>query len=69
MSFATHFIANPDLVTRFAMNRELATGDPGTYYTGGAGGYVDYPVSGWRDGPRYGPGWPADNGLPAPDRG
>ncbi|MEV4974827.1 alkene reductase [Streptomyces scopuliridis] len=48
VSFATHFIANPDLVTRFALGRELAAGDPGTYYTGGAEGYVDYPVSTWR---------------------
>ncbi|MFE1962473.1 alkene reductase [Streptomyces sp. NPDC059479] len=47
VSFATHFIANPDLVTRFALGRELATGDPATYYTGGAAGYVDYPASEW----------------------
>lgn len=47
VSYATHFIANPDLVTRFALGRELATGDPATYYTGAAKGYVDYPVSGW----------------------
>ncbi|MFG2400410.1 alkene reductase [Streptomyces lydicus] len=47
VSYATHFIANPDLVTRFALGRELATGDPATYYTGEAGGYIDYPVSGW----------------------
>ncbi|WP_066951407.1 alkene reductase [Streptomyces lushanensis] len=47
VSFATHFIANPDLVTRFALGREPATGDPATYYTGGAAGYVDYPVSEW----------------------
>ena len=47
VSFATHFIANPDLVARFALDREPAAGDPGTYYTGGAAGYVDYPVSGW----------------------
>ncbi|WP_344464910.1 alkene reductase [Kitasatospora kazusensis] len=45
VSFGTHFIANPDLVTRFALNRTPATGDPATYYTGGADGYVDYPVS------------------------
>jgi len=51
VSFATHFIANPDLVARFAMGRELAAGDRATYYTGGADGYVDYPVSDWRDGP------------------
>lgn len=52
VSYATHFIANPDLVTRFALGRDLAVGDPATYYTGGAGGYVDYPVSAWRDGDR-----------------
>ncbi|MFI9270906.1 alkene reductase [Kitasatospora sp. NPDC052896] len=45
VSFATHFIANPDLVTRFAQGRELAAGDPGTYYGGGAVGYIDYPAS------------------------
>ncbi|MFD3910954.1 alkene reductase [Streptomyces sp. NPDC058603] len=49
VSFGTHFIANPDLVTRFALGRELAAGDPGTYYTDGAEGYVDYPASAWRD--------------------
>lgn len=36
----------PDLV-----GRELAAGDRATYYTGGADGYVDYPISDWRDGP------------------
>ncbi|WP_433259821.1 alkene reductase [Actinosynnema sp. CS-041913] len=45
VSFATHYIANPDLVARFALDRELASGDPATYYRGGAGGYVDYPES------------------------
>ncbi|WP_246113789.1 alkene reductase [Streptomyces montanus] len=47
VSFATHFIANPDLVARFALDRQLATGDQDTYYTGGAAGYVDYPVTEW----------------------
>lgn len=47
VSFARHFIANPDLVTRFALGRELATGDTATYYTGGVDGYLDCPVSGW----------------------
>ncbi|CRK57219.1 Flavoprotein NADH-dependent oxidoreductase [Alloactinosynnema sp. L-07] len=47
VSFARHFIANPDLVTRFALDHGLAEGDPATYYTGSAGGYVDYPASGW----------------------
>ncbi|WP_079110322.1 alkene reductase [Streptomyces roseifaciens] len=46
VSFGTRFIANPDLVTRFALGHDLAAGDPGTYYSGGAGGYVDYPASG-----------------------
>ncbi|MFC5149975.1 alkene reductase [Streptomyces aureoversilis] len=45
VSFGTHFIANPDLVARFALGHDLAAGDPDTYYSGGAGGYVDYPVS------------------------
>ncbi|GAB7030380.1 alkene reductase [Streptomyces platensis subsp. malvinus] len=45
VSFARHFIANPDLVTRFALGRDLAAGDPATYYTGDARGYVDHPVS------------------------
>ncbi|MBH1938491.1 alkene reductase [Streptomyces sp. AV19] len=44
VSFATHFIANPDLVGRFALGQELTAGDPATYYSGGAEGYVDYPV-------------------------
>ena len=47
VSFSRHFIANPDLVTRFALGREPARSDPATYYTGGAKGYVDYPVSSW----------------------
>ncbi|GAA1245218.1 alkene reductase [Kitasatospora nipponensis] len=45
VSFATHYIANPDLVARFALGRELAIGDPATYYQGGAGGYTDYPMA------------------------
>ncbi|GES28322.1 hypothetical protein AB0G60_00680 [Streptomyces angustmyceticus] len=50
VSSATHFIANPDLVTRFALGRELAVGDPDTCYAGGADGHVAYPASRWRDG-------------------
>ncbi|MER5253127.1 alkene reductase [Streptomyces sp. NPDC002855] len=46
VSFATHFVANPDLVGRFALGRELAAGDPATYYQGGAKGYADYPAAG-----------------------
>jgi N-ethylmaleimide reductase len=44
VSFATHYVANPDLVTRFALNAPLATPDPRLYYTGGAEGYVDQPM-------------------------
>ncbi|MET9544684.1 hypothetical protein ABZY36_05100 [Streptomyces sp. NPDC006627] len=33
VSFARHFVANPDLVSRFAPGRESAAGDPATYWT------------------------------------
>ncbi|MER6841526.1 alkene reductase [Streptomyces platensis] len=46
VSFGTHFIANPDLVTRFALCQVPAVSDPATYYTGGAEGYVDHVASG-----------------------
>lgn len=45
VSFGTAFVANPDLVERFALGRELAAGNPATYYAGGAEGYADYPAS------------------------
>lgn len=44
VSFARLFIANPDLVSRFALGHEPAAGDRRTYYSGGAHGYVDYPA-------------------------
>jgi N-ethylmaleimide reductase len=44
VSFSRLFIANPDLVSRFALGHELAVSDRGTHYAGGARGYVDYPV-------------------------
>lgn len=44
VSFATGFIANPDLVTRLALSRPLTPPDPATFYTGGPTGYVDYPL-------------------------
>jgi N-ethylmaleimide reductase len=46
VSYARLFIANPDLVSRFALGHEVAEGDPGTRYRGGARGYVDYPNAG-----------------------
>lgn len=44
VSFARPFIANPDLVTRFALDQALATSDPATHYTGGREGLVTYPI-------------------------
>ncbi|WP_025600038.1 alkene reductase [Burkholderia sp. WSM2230] len=38
------FIANPDLVRRFAMNAPLNKPDPATFYARGETGYVDYPA-------------------------
>jgi N-ethylmaleimide reductase len=40
VSFARHFIANPDLVTRLALDQELSVADKAFNYTGGAEGYV-----------------------------
>ncbi|GAA3432508.1 alkene reductase [Kutzneria kofuensis] len=40
VSFARHFIANPDLVTRFALDQELSVADKAFNYTGGPAGYV-----------------------------
>lgn len=43
ISFGRPFISNPDLVDRLALDAPLAPGDVGTFYSGGAAGYVDYP--------------------------
>ncbi|MDG1012277.1 MAG: alkene reductase [Luminiphilus sp.] len=44
VSFGRAFIANPDLVTRFALDAPLNALDKRTIYAGeGAGGYTDYP--------------------------
>ncbi|EWM14300.1 hypothetical protein [Kutzneria sp. 744] len=40
VSFARHFIANPDLVTRFALDQELSLADKAFNYAGGPEGYV-----------------------------
>ncbi|MGW7660369.1 hypothetical protein [Streptomyces sp. NPDC054756] len=45
MSFGAPFIANPDLVDRFAHGHPLADGDRDTYYGGGAEGYTNYPTA------------------------
>jgi N-ethylmaleimide reductase len=44
VSFGAPFIANPDLVERFAQSYPLAEGDRDTYYAGQAEGYNDYPA-------------------------
>ncbi|KAG9405097.1 hypothetical protein AC1031_004203 [Aphanomyces cochlioides] len=44
VSFGRPFIANPDLVDRFAKDAELNTADDSTFYGGGAKGYTDYPT-------------------------
>ena len=44
ISFGRPFISNPDLVHRIAVGAPLTAGDEGTFYSGGAEGYVDYPT-------------------------
>jgi 2,4-dienoyl-CoA reductase-like NADH-dependent reductase (Old Yellow Enzyme family) len=44
VAFGKLFIANPDLVERFAKGAPLNTWDSATFYAGGAKGYVDYPA-------------------------
>jgi N-ethylmaleimide reductase len=43
VSFASLFIANPDLVERFQSNAECTDADPSTMYTPTREGYCDYP--------------------------
>jgi N-ethylmaleimide reductase len=42
VAFGRAYIANPDLVARLQRGGPYATGDPATYYGGGAKGYTDY---------------------------
>ena len=44
VAFGKLFIANPDLVERFARHAPLNAWDTGTFYSGGEKGYVDYPA-------------------------
>lgn len=44
VSIGRLFIANPDLVRRIATGAPLNPGDPSTFYSGGAEGYIDYPA-------------------------
>jgi N-ethylmaleimide reductase len=45
ISFGRPFIANPDLVDRFAREHELAHEDRKLWYTPGEQGYIDYPAA------------------------
>jgi len=44
VAFGKAFIANPDLVKRFARNAPLNPPDPSTFYADGPKGYTDYPA-------------------------
>jgi N-ethylmaleimide reductase len=44
VSFGAPYIANPDLVERFAVGAPLALPDRATFYGGAEAGYSDYPV-------------------------
>lgn len=43
VSFGKPFLANPDLPQRLKIGAGLNVPDPGTFYSGGEKGYVDYP--------------------------
>jgi 2,4-dienoyl-CoA reductase-like NADH-dependent reductase (Old Yellow Enzyme family) len=44
VAFGKAFIANPDLVKRFARNAPLNPPDTNTFYADGPKGYTDYPA-------------------------
>ena len=44
VAFGKLFIANPDLPRRFALNAQLNTPVPETFYASGPEGYTDYPA-------------------------
>ena len=44
ISYGAPFIANPDLVRRYAEGATLNTPDRSSFYSGGGGGYTDYPT-------------------------
>jgi N-ethylmaleimide reductase len=44
IAFGVPFIANPDLVERYARNAPLNTADPDKFYGGNEDGYIDYPA-------------------------
>jgi N-ethylmaleimide reductase len=46
IAYGVPFLANPDLVARFAKNAPLNEADATTFYGGDEKGYIDYPVLG-----------------------
>jgi N-ethylmaleimide reductase len=44
VAFGTSYIANADLVERYAQDAPLNVANPATFYGGGEHGYTDYPV-------------------------
>lgn len=44
VAYGVPFIANPDLVERFAQRADLSAADANTFYMGGEKGYTDYAV-------------------------
>jgi N-ethylmaleimide reductase len=44
VAYGVLFLANPDLVERFAEGAPLNSPDSATFYTGGERGYIDYPT-------------------------
>jgi N-ethylmaleimide reductase len=44
VSFGKAYIANPDLVERYAQDAPLSVADPSTFYGGREQGYTDYPA-------------------------
>ena len=44
VAYGKLYIANPDLVERFAQGAPLNTPDPATFYSHGPEGYIDYPA-------------------------
>ena len=44
VAFGKLAIANPDLPERFAEGAPLNEWNSGTFYSGGASGYIDYPA-------------------------
>lgn len=44
IAYGVPYIANPDLVARFALDAKLNEANPDTFYGGGAEGYTDYPT-------------------------